>query len=98
MARSGLSFGVRRAWGCTDLPWAHDVTPEAYRSLGFRSNWGGVVEVLGGERDALRCPRRFMRSIFPIERSCSVYQTSVIAFAKSVMIARSTLLLLEWKL
>lgn len=48
-----LSFGVRRAWGCTDLPWAHDVTPEAYRSLGFRSNWGGVVEVLGGERDAL---------------------------------------------
>jgi hypothetical protein len=48
-----LSFGVRRAWGCTDLPWAHDVTPEAYRSLGFRSNWGGVVEVVGDERNAL---------------------------------------------
>ncbi len=40
-----LSFGVRKAWECTDLPWAHDVTPQSYRALGFRSNWGGVVEV-----------------------------------------------------
>jgi hypothetical protein len=37
----------------TELPWASDVVPVAYRSLGIRRNWGGVSEILGAERDAL---------------------------------------------
>lgn len=48
-----FSFAVREAWGCTALPWASDITPEAYRSLGVQRNWGGVVEILGTERNAL---------------------------------------------
>jgi hypothetical protein len=47
------SFGVRAAWGLTDRPRASEVTPVAYRAMGIRSNWGGVAEVLGAERDAL---------------------------------------------
>ena len=47
------SFAVRRGWDCVHHPWAHDVTPEAYRSLGFRKNMGGVVEVPKSERQAL---------------------------------------------
>ena len=47
------SFGVRSAWGIAGLPSAGDLTPHAYRSLGVRRNWGGVVEILGAERDAL---------------------------------------------
>jgi len=47
------SFAVRQGWNCVDHPWAHDVTPEAYRSLGFRKNMGGVVEVPKLERKAL---------------------------------------------
>jgi hypothetical protein len=47
------SFGVRAAWSLTDLPGAGELTPKAYRSLGIRSNWGGVVEILGAERTAL---------------------------------------------
>ena len=36
------------------MPWAGEVTtPYAYRSLGIRRNWGGVVEILGTERNAL---------------------------------------------
>ncbi len=44
-----LSFGVLKAWQCTDIPWAHDVTPQSYRALGYRSNWGGVTEVESAE-------------------------------------------------
>jgi len=47
------SFAVRRGWDCVSHPWAHDVTPVAYRSLGFRKNMGGVVEVPESERQAL---------------------------------------------
>jgi hypothetical protein len=47
------SFGVRAGWGVTELPWASDVVPVAYRSMGIRSNWGGVSEIVGTERDAL---------------------------------------------
>jgi hypothetical protein len=47
------SFGVRAGWTLTELPRARDVVPAAYRSLGIRRNWGGVLEILGAERDAL---------------------------------------------
>jgi hypothetical protein len=47
------SFSVRAGWGLTELPRASDVVPVAYRSSGIRSNWGGVSEILGAERDAL---------------------------------------------
>ncbi len=47
------SFAVRRGWDCVHHPWAHDVTPVAYRSLGFRNNMGGVVEVPESEHQAL---------------------------------------------
>jgi hypothetical protein len=47
------SFGVVRGWLCIDFPQADELAPEAYRSLGFRRNWGGVVEIVGSERDAL---------------------------------------------
>jgi hypothetical protein len=47
------SFAVRQGWDCVRHPWAHDVTPVAYRSLGFRNNMGGVVEVPESEREAL---------------------------------------------
>lgn len=47
------SFGVVRGWLCVDFPKADELTPEAYRALGFRSNWGSVVEVLGAERESL---------------------------------------------
>jgi hypothetical protein len=47
------SFGVRAGWDLTELPWASDVVPVAYRSMGIRSNWGGVSEIVGTERDAL---------------------------------------------
>lgn len=47
------SFGVRAGWTLTELPWARDVVPVAYSSLGIRRNWGGVSEILGSERDAL---------------------------------------------
>ena len=48
------SFGVRLAWELIDFPRAADITPVAYRAMGIRSNWGGVAEILGAERDALR--------------------------------------------
>ena len=35
------------------MPSANELTPQAYRSLGVRRNWGGVVEILGSEREAL---------------------------------------------
>jgi hypothetical protein len=44
---------VRAGWSLPDLPRASDVVPIAYRSMGIRSNWGGVSEILGEERDAL---------------------------------------------
>jgi hypothetical protein len=47
------SFAVRQGWSCINHPWAHDVVPVAYRSLGFRNNMGGVVEVSETERQAL---------------------------------------------
>jgi len=47
------SFAVRQGWDCIEHPWAHNVTPVAYRSLGFRNNMGGVVEVPELERQAL---------------------------------------------
>lgn len=47
------SFAVRAALGLTDLPRASDITPVAYRAMGIRSNWGGVAEILGPERDVL---------------------------------------------
>ncbi len=49
-----FSFGVRAAWDLNDLPRATDVTPVAYRAMGIRSNWGGVVEILGDERESLK--------------------------------------------
>jgi 5-methylcytosine-specific restriction endonuclease McrA len=48
------SFGVRAAWELTDMPRATEITPVAYRAMGIRSNWGGVAEILGSERDALK--------------------------------------------
>lgn len=48
-----LSFGIRAAWNLSDSPLARDVTPVAYRSLGIRRNWGGVVEVSREESEAL---------------------------------------------
>lgn len=48
-----FSFGVVRGWLCVDFPKADELTPEAYRALGFRNNWGSVVEVLGAERESL---------------------------------------------
>lgn len=47
------SFGVRAGWSLSELPWARDIVPVAYRSMGIRSNWGGVVEIVGAEREAL---------------------------------------------
>ncbi len=47
------SFGVRAGWGLTEMPRASDVVPVAYRSMGIPSNWGGVSEIVGAERDAL---------------------------------------------
>lgn len=47
------SFGVKAAWSISGLPSANVLTPQAYRSLGVRRNWGGIVEILGSERDAL---------------------------------------------
>lgn len=43
---------VARGWHCVDLPLARDVVPVAYRALGIRKNWGGVVEIEDAERDA----------------------------------------------
>jgi len=48
------SFGVRAAWELIDFPRAADITPVAYRAMGIRSNWGGVAEILGPERAALK--------------------------------------------
>lgn len=47
------SFGVRAAWIISEPPMAREVAPSAYRALGIRSNWGGVTEILGEEREAL---------------------------------------------
>jgi hypothetical protein len=48
-----LSFGVTAGWNLKNRPSAREMTPDAYRALGIRSNWGGVVEISGVERDAL---------------------------------------------
>ncbi len=47
------SFGVRAAWNFRDPPTAREIAPRAYRQLGARSNWGGVTEIVGDERDAM---------------------------------------------
>lgn len=48
-----FSFGVRVGWNLTELPSARSLTPTAYRALGVRSNWGGVCEITGDEKQAL---------------------------------------------
>ncbi len=57
-----FSFGVRAGWNFTGFPSAKELTPSAYRALGVRSNWGGVSEIVGDERQAL-----FSRSIEWVE-------------------------------
>ena len=47
------SMAVRHAWDIPSLPSAKALSPESYRSLGFRSNWGNVTEVQASERDGL---------------------------------------------
>jgi hypothetical protein len=48
-----LSMAVRHAWDIPSLPLATDTVPETYRMLGWRQNWGNVVEVIPLERAAL---------------------------------------------
>ncbi len=48
-----FSMAARRAWDIPSLPLAPEVIPETYRMLGWRQNWGNVVEVQPGERPAL---------------------------------------------
>jgi hypothetical protein len=48
-----FSMAVLRAWSILALPLARDLVPESYRKLGWRDNWGNVVEVVSEDRDAL---------------------------------------------
>jgi hypothetical protein len=48
-----FSLGVWDAWDVDRFPLASDVIPMSYSSLGEIQNWGNVVEVAPGERDAL---------------------------------------------
>lgn len=44
---------IARGWRCVDLPPAREIVPIAYRALGVKKNWGGVVEIEVAERDAV---------------------------------------------